>query len=272
MAVASLVVVAGAIQAEIAGLATMALIAAGSTLTSGAISMLTQPTDKDVPIFESFQVTVDLSSEFSGLDRYILLHRGDSNIKESELSIIQSNSGAEIQRNNSFFDDGAWILFRIQKSNRYAGDPLPWFADAEAVKNTIEEQIRLWESNSSKADDVKAALVANGKEPATVGDKYIAICRRIQADLVLTKFDRIANAGNIKTYYAAAQEALKDNDPQTFDKIRDKTAENLTKGIAPPAPIATLYREILMNSRSDDLVRALSLSDKKETWKSLSIK
>jgi hypothetical protein len=274
MAVASLTVVAGAIEAETGGLATMALVAAGSTLTKGASSMLSSNTPKTIQIFESFQVNVDLSSQFKGKERYVVVHRGNDDIRESDLSIVLGKSGAEVQCNSSFFDDGAWILFRIQKSDVYTGNPRPWFDEAESVKNSIEELISYWQTKSLDVDSVATALVPTGKEPANVGDKYMSICRRIRADLVLTRIDRTAKVGGVRTFYEAAQAAVEAKDPDKFHELRNQTQANLKKGIAPPERIAAVFREEALSLQFMKRARSPILRGQHERnlWKSLSAK
>jgi hypothetical protein len=273
MAVASLTVAAGAIAAETGGVATAAMVAAGTTLTKGAITMLSSNTPKTVPIFDPYQVQVDLSAPFTGTEKYVLLHKGDPSVKAADLSIVvNADSGEALEHKGVFFDDGAWILFRIRKSEVYSGDPRPWYQEREDVKNSIEDVIERWKAKGATKEDVSIGLVPTGKEPATVGDKYVSICHRIRADLVLTTKDRIAAVGDVGTYYSAAQAAVEANDPDKFYELRDKTITNLKNGAAPPEQIAAFYRdEVASLLTAGGEKTSLAALHEEKLWESLRI-
>lgn len=243
MAAASLTVVTGAIQVGTGGIATTALIAAGTILGNGAVNMLTANDEKAIPIFNPFEVTVKAAQDVTTLNTYILLHRGSNDVDEKLLTVSISAAGTKVKYNGQFFNDGAWILFRISKSATYTGDPRPWKNEVESVKNKIENLIDLWDANAITKDNVISALTPTGQEPTNVGDSYFASKERIKEDLVLTRKDRITEAGLLRAYYDAAKDAANSNDPQSFYKWRDGTLKALVAGTIPPGFIATIFRE-----------------------------
>ncbi|MDP2159748.1 MAG: hypothetical protein Q8K02_04655, partial [Flavobacterium sp.] len=127
-------VVTGAIQGATFAGPTPSLLEVSKSLTSNIKEILNQG-EKKIDFF-TVENTFHLN-KFTGTENYILLHRGAELIQDKLKIKTTDNHNVELTYNGKPLDDGAWVLLRISRIDKYSG-LRPWYISGRSIKSEID--------------------------------------------------------------------------------------------------------------------------------------
>ncbi len=213
----SLNIVSGMIEtATVAGPAKI-LSSAGGSLVSGIDELLK---DKEIKSSEIFAISNELrSNQILGPETYLLFHRG-ATLDRSKITIdsrIESNSEMIIPKyNGSELKDGAWIFFRIRRSNEYP-DVRPWFESRKSLKGKVRDVVENWELKLINKETALSKFELSESGDETLVDEYVKIRSIIRNDGVLTTKQAVLFLGELKSFVFSGRDAINKDDPSLFE-------------------------------------------------------
>lgn len=238
MARASLSVVAGAVQGVTVAGPPVALLAAGKSLTE-AVSKILQQGDHGLTVFDQSGVDVTLlPNRLLGPENYLLLHRG-AELDSARLSLRENQGELEVLFDDDLLDDGAWVLFRIRREDKYGG-PRPWEDEARNVRNELDELMDRYDLGGKTKEEVKAELTPNADKP-TLADRVLAVISQIRKDYALAEREAVEHSGELRAFLELAQDSVNKPKKGFYSSQRQAWARSLAEGAGPPP----LLRRIL---------------------------
>ncbi len=271
MASASLDVVAGAVGLATATGPEAILLAAGSSLINGLEKILREG-KRPVTVFDPGGVDITLTADqIRGSQTYILVHRGMP-LAKSELAVLSDQQGdLEVMYKSRPLDDGAWVLFRLRREDRF-GSPRPWEDAARQSRSALDDLVERLILRGVTLEKAQEQLVPKNADPPTVADKAMAVVAQIQADHVLTESEVALRAGELTSMLELAQYALSQGTPQLYRAERTQLLESLATGRRPGPLVARLFdREAkrIAASRAGTLVEAAPELTGDPLWQTL---
>ena len=186
------------------------LAKAGETLVGGVRDLLQHQAEQRENVFGGSGIEINLQPDaIHGRTMYLLFHRGSA-LEPGRLSIQMTNVTSYPMYDNQALLDGAWLLLRLRRSDRYSG-LRDWFdverklrIDVENVVHNVEDRVRPVSSGA-------AQLVPSTTGDTTLFDQFLELRRVIQSDGVLCEAEareRVAKLGEVFRNARAAVQAV----------------------------------------------------------------
>ena len=242
-------VVTGAIKSATVSGPAASLLEVSKSLTSNIKDILEQG-DKKIEFF-SIEDTFQLS-KFQGDENYILLHRG-AKLDKNKLKITDTDKHKiDLTYNGHFLDDGAWVLLRISRIDKYSG-VRPWYIKARGIRTEIDTFMDAFEFGAMSKEQALKQLTPSDQDPNNLASKVMELMSIIRNDFVLSYRDSLLESGMYRNLLQAAKTAVSTNNINDYKKIRDSYIAETKSGTKPSTIVATILT---------DEFRALSFRDK----------
>lgn len=236
-------VVTGAIQGATFAGPTASLLEVSKGLTNNIKEILNEG-DKKVEFF-SIENTFQLS-KFIGSENYILLHRG-AELAQDKLKINSTdNHSIELTYNGKFLDDGAWVLLRVSRIDKYSG-VRPWYIKARNIRTEIDNFMDAFEFGAMTKEQALNQLTPSDADPNNTASKVMELMSIIRNDFVLSYRDSLVESSMYKNLLQAARVAVNANDVSEYKKIRDSFLTETKTGIEPNKLVASILKEEYSN-------------------------
>jgi hypothetical protein len=235
MAEASLDVVAGAVSAATVTGPAQALTAAGQTLVTG-VKALFASGDKTRTIFDpqgfEFALRPD---ELNFKEVYILAHRGRQLTK---LTVSKDDGGGhDVMVDGQPLGDGAWVLLRFWRSDRYAGPARPWVDSARAARDAIDHVLDELRLGAIEKEEAIRRLRPSGGQPPNEGDNVMAAVSLIAADYALTETESDSVKATLVAELRKAQREAEGGSPRPVEQIAEALSGQLRTAQATSLPL-----------------------------------
>ncbi|MBL7821023.1 MAG: hypothetical protein JNL65_10425 [Saprospiraceae bacterium] len=260
-------VVTGAIQGATFAGPTASLLEVSKSLTSNIKEILNQG-EKKIDFF-SIENTFQLSN-FTGSENYILLHRGVE-LNNEKLKIDTSGNHSEsLTYDGKFLDDGAWVLLRISRIDKYSG-VRPWYMRAREIRSEIDNFMDRFEFGSMSKEQALNQLTPSDADPNNTASKVMELISIIRNDAVLSYRDALIESSMYKNLLQAARVAVNANDVNEYKKIRDSFINETTKGVEPNKLVASILKEEYDNLLFRDKLTGLKSNalEGNDLWRSI---
>lgn len=236
-------VVTGAIQGATFAGPTASLLEVSKGLTNNIKEILNEG-DKKIDFF-SIENTFQLS-KFFGDENYILLHRG-AELAQDKLKIkTTDNHNIELTYNGKLLDDGAWVLLRISRIDKYSG-LRPWYIQARNIRSEIDNFMDSFEFGALTKEQALHQLTPSDADPNNTASKVMELMSIIRNDFVLSYRDSLVESSMFRSLLFAARTAVEKNDVSEYKKIRDSFLTETKTGVEPNKMFASIIKEEYSN-------------------------
>ncbi len=195
------------IQTAIVGTSGPLLLGPAQTAVSGLQTALnSQPNEK--PIFDLSGFSGGIQSEqLSHPVTYILFHRGFVDPTQFQIT-LGSGATPYPMLGNQPLADGAWMLFRVTRSQVFDGDR-PWTSEVTGVTDSLAEAFRAWElSSTNKVEATNALMLTPERGSKSAADRISNLRILINGDTCLTRLDQRFNVARLDAITKIANDAL----------------------------------------------------------------
>jgi len=250
----SLDIVSGMVETATAIGPAKILASAGASLITGVNELLN---DDGVKADSFFTIEDALTADrIKGKETYLLFHRG-ANLEESLIKIDNTAEMAFPSYNGNRLTDGAWILFRIKRSDEYP-DIRPWFETRKKLKGRVIDHISNFEDGIIDKESALEQFLPSDTGDETIVDEYFKLRTAIRNDGVLTVKQESLFISELRKFVFSARKAIDNDDLGLFEgnknsilklvlgEGRDKEAERILLDTAKEAidfRLAILPRE-----------------------------
>jgi len=260
-------VVTGAIQGATFAGPTASLLEVSKSLTSNIKDILNQG-DKMVEFFnieDAYQL-----SKLKGDENFILLHRG-TELQQEKLKINTANNhNVELTYDGKFLDDGAWVLLRISRIDKYSG-VRPWYMKARGIRTEIDNFMDSFELGSMTIEQALNQLTPSDADPNNTASKVMELISIIRNDAVLSYRDALLESSMYKNLLQAARVAVNANDMNEYIKIRDRFLDETKKGVEPNKFVSRILKEEYFNLtfRNEYIEQKSRALEGEDLWRSI---
>ena len=233
----SLDVAIGAVGAATAAGPMAVLLTAGTNLAGGVKKVLSDGKNA-VTVFDPEGVDVNFrAADLKGPVNYVLVHRG-AELDAGDLSLTRENSDVVYKGNP--LDDGAWILFRLRREDRYAS-PRPWDDEARHFRGEMKDVMDRFSLGGISLEDSRNALTPTRGFPPNLADRLMDVVAKIRNDYVLAEAEATLKAGMLISLLKLAQRAVNENNAQKYNAESEVMASCISEGREPTREVADAF-------------------------------